>query len=113
MNQKFVRGIGIIYANEILYYCKLRHAKIDNQLSKKNILNIILQTRKVLNNAIVYGGSSIRNFKKIDGLSGNFQQNFKVYGKSNAQCPSNSCSGYIQKILVSSRSAFYCPKCQI
>ena len=41
MNQKFVGGIGNIYANEILYYCKLRPTKTVNQLSKKNILNIL------------------------------------------------------------------------
>ena len=113
MNQKFVGGIGNIYANEILYYCKLRPTKTVNQLSKKNILNIILQARKVLNKAIIFGGSSIRDFKKTDGVPGNFQQNFKVYGKNNAQCPRHGCDGYIQKILVSSRSAFYCPNCQI
>jgi len=113
MNQKFVGGIGNIYANEILYYCKLKPTKTVNKLSKKNILNIILQTRKVLNKAILFGGSSIRDFKKIDGVPGNFQQNFKVYGKNNAQCSRHGCDGYIQKILVSSRSAFYCPKCQI
>ena len=113
MNQKFVGGIGNIYANEILYYCKLRPTKIVNQLSKKNILNIILQARKVLDKAIMFGGSSIRNFKKTDGVSGNFQQNFKVYGKNNTQCPRHGCNGYIQKILLSNRSAFYCPKCQI
>jgi len=113
MNQKFVSGIGNIYANEILYYCKLRPTKTVNQLSKKNILNIILQTRKVLNKAIILGGSSIRDFKKTDGVLGSFQKNFKVYGKSKAQCPRHNCDGYIQKILVSSRSAFYCPKCQI
>ena len=113
MNQTFVGGIGNIYANEILYYCKLRPTKTVNQLSKKNILNIILQARKVLNKAIIFGGSSIRDFKKTDGVPGNFQQKFKVYGKNNAQCPRHGCDGYIQKILVSSRSAFYCPNCQI
>jgi len=113
MNQTFVGGIGNIYANEILYYCKLRPTKTVNQLSKKNILNIILQARKVLNKAIIFGGSSIRDFKKTDGVPGNFQQNFKVYGKNNAQCPRHGCDGYIQKIIVSSRSAFYCPNCQI
>ncbi len=113
MNQKFVGGIGNIYANEILYYCKLRPTKPVNRLSKKNILNIILQARKVLNKAIIFGGSSIRDFKKTDGIPGNFQQNFKVYGKNNIQCPRRNCDGYIQKISISSRSAFYCPKCQI
>ena len=34
MNQKFVSGIGNIYANEILYYCKLMATKNFQQLSK-------------------------------------------------------------------------------
>jgi len=97
MNQKFVGGIGNIYANEILYYCKLRPTRTVNQLSKKNILNIILQARKVLNKAIIFGGSSIRDFKKTDGVPGNFQQNFKVYGKNNVKCSRYGCDGYIQK----------------
>ena len=112
MDQKFVGGVGNIYANEILYSCRLKPTTIVNQLSKKNILIIIKQVRKVLNKAIRFGGSSIRDFKKTDGVSGNFQQNFKVYGKNNAQCPRYGCGGHIKKISVSSRSTFYCPKCQ-
>ena len=112
MNQKFVGGIGNIYANEILYYCRLRPTKIVDELSKANILNIILHTKKVLNKAIQFGGSSIKNFKKINGVPGNFQQNFKVYGKNNVQCIRRGCIGYIRKVLISSRSAFYCSKCQ-
>ena len=112
MNQKFVGGIGNIYANEILYYCRLRPTKIVDELSKANILNIILHTKKVLNKAIQFGGSSIKNFKKINGVSGNFQENFKVYGKNNVQCIRRGCIGYIRKVLISSRSAFYCSKCQ-
>ena len=57
--------------------------------------------------------TSIRDFKKTDGVSGNFQQKFKVYGKNNTQCPRYVCGGCIQKVLVSGRAAFYCPKCQI
>ena len=108
MNQKFVGGIGNIYANEILYYCKLRPTRTVNRLSKKDILNIILQARKVLDKAIMFGGSSIRDFKKTDGVSGNFQQTFKVYGKNNTLCSRYGCNGYIQKILLSNRSTFYC-----
>ena len=113
MDQKFLSGLGNIYTNEILYHCKLKPTKNVSLLTKKNILNIILQARKVLDRAIMFGGSSIRNFKKADGVSGNFQRNFKVYGKNNTQCSRYGCNGYIQKILLSNRSAFYCPKCQI
>tara|TARA_Y100000590_G_C15668068_1_gene995232 strand:- start:623 stop:1486 length:864 start_codon:yes stop_codon:yes gene_type:complete len=113
MNQNFVSGIGNIYANEILYYCRLRPTKKVNNLSQKNILDIIMHTKKVLDKAIKFGGSSIRDFKRTDGLSGSFQQNFKVYGKNNTLCTRYGCDGYIKKILMSGRSAFYCPKCQI
>ena len=113
MDQVFVSGLGNIYTNEILFYCHINPIKTISKLSKKNILNIIINTRKVLLKAISFGGSTIRDFKKTDGVPGNFQQKFKVYGKNNAQCPRHDCDGYIQKILVSSRSAFYCPKCQI
>ncbi len=112
MDQKFVGGIGNIYANEILYYCKLRPTKNVNQLSNANILIIILQTRKVLSKAIHFGGSSIRDFKMINGVPGNFQQTFKVYGKNNVKCPRKGCDGYINKVLISNRSTFYCLKCQ-
>ena len=112
MNQKFVGGIGNIYANEILFFCKLQPIKIAKELSKKNILDIILYTKKVLNKAIRFGGSSIKNFKKIDGNLGDFQQKFKVYGKNNVKCPRSKCNGYIRKVLISNRSAFYCSICQ-
>ena len=84
-----------------------------NLKSNSNILNIILQTKKVLNNAIRLGGSSIKNFKKINGISGSFQKTFKVYGKNDKKCPRQNCIGYIKKIVNSKRSAFYCPICQL
>ena len=113
MDQAFVSGLGNIYTNEILFYCRINPIKIISKLSKKNILNIIINTRKVLLKAISFGGSTIRDFKKTDGKSGNFQQIFKVYGKQNQKCPRNKCTGLIKKIAVCNRSTFYCSKCQI
>ena len=113
MDQVFVSGLGNIYTNEILFYCHINPIKTISKLSKKNILNIIINTRKVLLKAISFGGSTIRDFKKTDGKSGNFQQIFKVYGKQNQKCPRNKCTGLIKKIAVCNRSTFYCSKCQI
>ena len=113
MNQKFVSGIGNIYANEILYSCKLKPTKSVDFLSKKNILDIIYQSKKVLNKAIKYGGSSIKDFVDDEGNTGVFQQKFNVYGKIKEKCPRYGCAGYIKKIIISNRSSFYCPKCQV
>jgi len=112
MDQNFVSGIGNIYANEILFYCHLSPIKKISDLNRKNIRILIINIRKVLKKAILFGGSSIKNFKKTDGKPGNFQQNFKVYGKSNAPCLRSGCSGYIKRISISNRSTFYCLKCQ-
>ena len=113
MDQKFVSGLGNIYVNEVLFSCKINPSKSILNLSEKNIKDIIKKTKKILKKAILFGGSSIRDFKKIDGKSGNFQQKFMVYGKNNKNCPRNNCEGLLKKIFLSNRSVFFCPICQI
>ena len=112
MNQKFVGGIGNIYANEILFYCHLNPLKSISKLNDKNILAIIKNTKIVLKKAIFFGGSSIKNFKNTNGKIGNFQQKFKVYGKQNSSCDRIKCSGVLKKITISNRASFFCSECQ-
>ena len=112
MDQKFVSGIGNIYANEILFYCHLKPLKSIAQLNDRNILSIIKNTKKVLKQAIFLGGSSIKNFKNTNGKIGNFQQKFKVYGRQNSPCDRIKCNGILKKIIISSRASFFCSECQ-
>jgi len=112
MDQSFVGGIGNIYANEILFHCQLNPHKKISELNKKNIFQILRNTRKVLRKAIFFGGSTIKDFRRTDGKSGNFQQTFKVYGRHNAKCSSYKCNGVIKKTIITNRSTFFCPKCQ-
>jgi len=112
LDQKFVSGIGNIYASEILFFCKISPTKHAMKLSKKDCKNIVIFSKKVLNRAIKKGGSSIRDFKDTSGKSGNFQKEFKVYQRENLNCPRNKCTGKIQKILTSNRSTFFCNTCQ-
>ena len=112
LDQKFVSGIGNIYASEILYYCKINPLKKGKNLNIKDIKNIIKYTKIVLKNAIKSGGSSIKDFKNTKGKSGNFQKEFKVYGRDNLKCLKKSCNGIIKKIDINNRSTFYCNNCQ-
>ena len=113
LDQKFVSGIGNIYASEILFLSKINPKTYAMQLSKKDCKKIIFYAKSVLNKAITKGGSSIRDFKNTEGKSGNFQKEFKVYQKENHDCPRNKCSGKINKIIISNRSTFFCNTCQI
>ena len=61
-----------------------------------------------LKKAIRYGGSSIRDYRSIDGTLGNFQSNFKVYNKEGK----NIGNDKVVKIVQYGRSTFYCPKIQ-
>ena len=112
LDQKFVSGIGNIYASEILFFSKINPTTAAMKLSKKDCKYIILFSKKVLNRAIKKGGSSIRDFRDTLGKSGNFQKEFKVYQRENLNCPRKKCIGKIKKIFISNRSTFFCNTCQ-
>ena len=112
IDQKFVSGIGNIYASEILFLSKISPTKQAMKLSKEDCKKIILFSKSVLNKAIKKGGSSIRDFKDTAGKTGNFQKEFKVYQRENLNCLRNKCLGKIRKIFISNRSTFFCNTCQ-
>jgi formamidopyrimidine-DNA glycosylase len=112
LDQKFVSGIGNIYASEILFLCKINPTAYASKLTKQNCKKIIFYSKSILNRAIKKGGSSIRDFKNITGKSGNFQDEFRVYQRENLSCLRNKCNGKIQKIFISNRSTFFCNTCQ-
>ena len=58
LDQKFVSGIGNIYASEILFFCKINPTTFAMKLSKKDCKNIISYSKKTTNKAIKKGGQS-------------------------------------------------------
>ena len=112
LDQNFVSGIGNIYANEILFYCKINPFKIARNITYKEINKLVKYSKLILNLAIKYGGSSIRDFKNTKGVTGLFQKEFKVYGKENKNCSRKNCQGKISKFFISNRSTFFCNLCQ-
>ena len=108
LNQYIVAGIGNIYASEILFNAKISPLKKGKDLNKYQIGTIIKSTRKILKKAILSGGSSISDYISPDGILGNFQKNFKVYGKEGS-----TIKGYvIKKVNLYGRSTFFCPNFQ-
>ena len=112
LDQKIVSGIGNIYANEILYKSKISPMKSVRKLSAIELIRIIKSSRIILNNAIKFGGSSIRDFKSVSGGGGSFQTKFTVYNRENKKCIKRKCKGIIKKKYISNRSTFMCNFCQ-
>ena len=112
LDQKFVSGIGNIYASEILFSCKINPLKKAKSLTKLDIKKIRYFSKSILNQAIKKGGSSIRDFKNVEGRNGSYQNEFKVYQRENLNCLNKDCFGKIKKKVISKRSTFFCNRCQ-
>lgn len=110
LDQSIIVGIGNIYADEILFLCKINPLRKCNTITEIEADNIIKYTRKVLEKAIKMGGTTIRTYSSVDGVHGLFQQELLVHGKDNDTCP--KCHNKIQKIKVGGRGTYYCEKCQ-
>ena len=112
IDQNFVSGIGNIYASEILFLSKINPGKKAKKLKKNDLVKILMNSKKVLRDAINKGGSSIKDFKNISGKNGGFQKEFKVYQRDGLKCKRTNCVGIIKKKNISNRSTFFCNSCQ-
>ena len=112
MDQKFVSGLGNIYANEILFLSKIKPSRKVKNLEEFEIKKIVKLTKKILKASIKLGGSSIKDFSSSNGKKGSFQQHFNVYGKKGLPCPSIRCHNKILKSSISNLATFFCSKCQ-
>ncbi len=110
MDNELVVGIGNIYINESLFESKISPLRSASSLSKTEIKKLIATVKKTLQKAIDLGGSTISDYMAVNGESGYFQNDFKVYGRGRESCL--ICKNLIQKMKQNGRSSFYCQTCQ-
>lgn len=111
MDNKIVVGVGNIYINESLFLSSILPTRPANKVKTKELENLIYNIKNILQRAIDKGGSTLRDYQQLNGDVGNFQFDFKVYGKEGDKC-SNCIKGKIIRIKQSGRSSFFCPNCQ-
>ncbi len=110
MDPKIVVGVGNIYASEILFEAGIKPQKKSCRLSQQELEKIISITQKILEQAILGGGSTIKTFQQTNGNSGKFQNQHRVYGRHGKPC--YECHQFIRKAEIAGRSSFWCPRCQ-
>ena len=110
LNQRFLRGIGNIYADESLFRAGIHPETPAARLSRKRADRLHHEIRETLLQAIEQGGSSISDYVDARGRRGNFQRLHRVYWRTGEPCL--RCGSRIRKIVVSSRSTHFCPRCQ-
>jgi formamidopyrimidine-DNA glycosylase len=110
LNQKLLRGVGNIYADESLFRAGLRPRRRACTITRAQLVHLHLAVQEVLREAIALGGSSISDYVDADGDEGFFQLQHRVYGRESEPCL--VCKTPIKRVVIVGRSSHYCPKCQ-
>ena len=110
LNQKLLRGVGNIYADESLFRAGIRPRRRAAAITREQLGKLHRAVREVLREAIALGGSSISDYVDADGEEGFFQLQHRVYGREGESCL--VCQTAIRRVVLAGRSSHYCPKCQ-
>ncbi len=110
LDQSIVVGIGNIYADEILFETKIHPLKKGNELRNKDFKNLEVAIPKILNEAILQGGTTIRSYTSALDVTGRFQVALKAYGQEGKECA--NCNTIMTRIKVAGRSTVFCKRCQ-
>lgn len=105
-----VVGVGNIYACESLFRAGINPKTPAARIGRERYNRLAEAIRLILSEAIVQGGSTLRDFIAVNGQSGYFQQTYFVYDRAGVPC--RNCGAEIRQIKQGQRSTFYCVNCQ-
>ena len=112
MNQKYIVGVGNIYASEALFMSGIHPFRLGKDITKRDCVKLVRAIKSVLKKSIKLGGSSINDHTMVSGKMGYFQNKLYVYGREGSKCVKRSCQSPIIRIVIAQRSSFYCSECQ-
>lgn len=117
LDQRIIAGLGNIYVCEALYRAQLSPLRLAGTLARRRkpdlrLERLVTAIRAVLTEAIAAGGSTLRDYARIDGSAGAFQARFAVYDREGEPCLAPGCAGSVRRTVQSGRSTFWCPVCQ-
>lgn len=112
LDQRFVAGLGNIYADEVLHRAGIDPARAAGSLSRPEVEALRSQVRPVLGEGIRRGGTSLDDLAYLlpDGRAGGYLRYLRVYGREGRPC--RSCEAPIRRTVIAARSSFFCPRCQ-
>ncbi|MCX7854571.1 MAG: bifunctional DNA-formamidopyrimidine glycosylase/DNA-(apurinic or apyrimidinic site) lyase [Anaerolineae bacterium] len=111
-DQRFLAGLGNIYADEVLWRAGLSPLRCADTLTSEEVARLHRAIREVLEGAIARRGTTLADQRYVlpDGRPGEFAAHLVVYGREGTPCP--CCSAPIVRARIGGRSAHFCPQCQ-
>jgi len=105
-----VVGAGNIYACEALWEAQIDPRTRSDRISRPRAAVLADAIRATLARAVELGGSTLRNYRSVEGVEGAFQLKAKVYGRAGKPC--FRCGAAVRRIVQGARATFFCPGCQ-
>jgi formamidopyrimidine-DNA glycosylase len=110
LDQRKVAGVGNIYAVEALFLAGLHPRREARSVDRADARRLHREIRRVLRQAIRFRGTTLRDYRDASGSTGDNGPRLSAYGREGLPCV--RCGTTIERIVISNRSAFLCPRCQ-
>jgi formamidopyrimidine-DNA glycosylase len=110
LDQQPISGLGNIYCDELLHRAGVHPLTIAADLDPAAVRRVYQAMRRVLDEAIRAGGSSVSDYRNADNTRGSFQRRHRVYGRAGQACRRCGCT--IERLVVAGRGTYVCPACQ-
>ncbi|MFP5387824.1 MAG: zinc finger domain-containing protein, partial [Thermoleophilia bacterium] len=111
LDQRRIAGVGNIYADEALFRARLHPLSPAGSMKPEHLVALRDAVIAALEAGIDGGGASIDDYRDGRGEKGTMQDEFLVHTREGEDCP--RCDGTIIRIVVSGRSTYFCPSCQV
>ena len=112
LDQRFIAGLGNIYANEVLFEAGVDGSRPAGSLTLGEVASIRTAIGSVLEAGLEHGGTSLDDLAYLlpDGRAGQHLQYLAVYGREGRPC--RRCRSPIRRSVIGARSSYRCHGCQ-
>lgn len=108
LGQRPVAGLGNIYADEALWSAQIHPAR--HVIGRPAAARLHGAIRDVLRDGIAHGGTTLRDYRTVDGGEGGHQHHLACYGRGGLPC--ERCGRPLSRITVGGRTTTLCRSCQ-
>ena len=110
LDQRKLAGIGNIYALEALFLAGIRPTRRARTLKRRETAALRDALQAVLSESIDVRGTTISDYRDASGEKGGYDTRLRVYDRAGEPC--RVCRTAIKRVVLTNRSAYYCPNCQ-
>ena len=108
LSQRPLAGVGNIYADEALWRAGVHPAR--RSVTQAEAARLLAALRAVLEQGIANGGTTLRDYRTVDGGAGRNQLELGCYGRAGEPCL--RCGSELRRSVVDGRGTTHCPSCQ-